>query len=176
MERIANKLDLENVRIEFRNFSGEAGKFNRKGDRNFCVMLDDRIDLAEQLKEEGWNIKYLSPRNEDEEPVPYLPVKVSFGKYPPVIYLISGGKKTKLSEDDVSILDWAEIENENGDRNRVDLQVSPYSWEVSGREGISAYCKALYVRIAEDRFAKKYMNVPDNASTSRFGDDIEEDD
>lgn len=174
MERV-NKLDLENVRIEFRNFSGEAGKFNRQGDRNFCVMLDDRVSLAEQLKEEGWNIKYLSPRNEDEDPVPYMPIKVSFGKYPPVIYLISGGRKTKLSEKDISLLDWAEIVNEHGERNRVDLQVSPYSWEISGREGISAYCKALYVRIAEDRFADKYMDIPDTAAASKFDEEKEND-
>ena len=52
MERHNNYLTLENVRILFRNFSGKETKYNREGNRNFCVILDDQV-LVEQLQDEG---------------------------------------------------------------------------------------------------------------------------
>jgi hypothetical protein len=35
-------LSLENVRIGFRNFEGREGQYNKSGDRNFVVFLEDR--------------------------------------------------------------------------------------------------------------------------------------
>ena len=55
---------IENARIVFRNFEGKEGPYNRAGDRNFCVLLDD--DLAGQLLADGWNIKALRAREDDE--------------------------------------------------------------------------------------------------------------
>lgn len=157
-------LELANVRIAFRNFSGEKGKFNPEGNRNFCVLLDDRIELARQLEDEGWNVKWLEPRDEGDERCPYIQIKVSFDIMPPTIYMVTGRGKTRLDSNDVGNLDWAEIENEDGERDRVDLVVRPYEWSVNGRSGIKGYVKALYVRIAEDPFAAKYYNIPDSAN------------
>lgn len=158
-------LNFENVRIAFRNFSGAKGKFNPEGNRNFCVLLDDRIDEARQLEREGWNVKWLEPREEGDEPCPYIQIKVSFDTIPPVIYMITGRGKTRLDVNDIDNLDWAEIENEDGERDRVDLVVRPYEWNVNGRSGVKGYVKTMYVRIAEDPFAAKYYNVPDSANT-----------
>ena len=164
-------LALENVRIEFRNFAGVKGKFNNEGNRNFCVLLDDRIELARQLEKEGWNVKWLDPKEDGDEPCPYIQVKVSFDIMPPLIYMITGRGKTRLDVNDVGNLDWAEIENKDGERNRVDLVISPYEWNMNGRSGIKAYAKNLYVKIAEDPFAAKYYNIPDSANTIADDDD-----
>ena len=156
---MANIKDIvvENAQIVFRNFSGKQGRFNAEGNRNFCLLLDH--DLAEALAEDGWNVKFLTPRDEEEEPRPYLQVSLRFDIMPPKIYLIVGNKKTKLEEDSVNVLDFAEIEN-------VDLVVRPYAWEVSGRNGLKAYVKSMYVTIVKDEFADKYADVPDSAVTS----------
>ena len=151
-ERIPN-LSVENARIIFRNFAGKEGKFNPAGKRSFCLLLNE--DTAELLADQGWNVKTLAPRDPDYDPQPYIQVAVQFGNYPPNIYLISGRTKTKLDEDTVSILDYAEIEN-------VDLIINPSRWEVSGKSGIKAYLKTLYVTIVENEFEKKYRDMDED--------------
>lgn len=146
-------LNIENARIIFRNFRGEASKFNNAGCRNFCVVLPDE-DTAKNLAEDGWNIKKLMPREEDDEPAYYIPVSVSFENYPANIYLISGRNKTRLDEDSVKVLDYAEIKN-------VDLILRPYQWGVNGKSGVKAYLKTMYVTVEEDKFAAKYENLDD---------------
>jgi hypothetical protein len=153
---MANKnIVIENAKIGFRNFSGEAGKFNPAGRRNFCVFLED--DIAKTLEEDGWNIRWLEPKEKTDEPKPYLQVAVSYDNIPPKIVLISGKGKTTLSQDTVNILDWAEIES-------VDLIIRPYNWEVSGKSGVKAYIKSMYVTIVQDEFESKYYDVPDSAA------------
>lgn len=161
MAEIKN-LVFEDCRIVFRNFAGEEGQYNRKGDRNFCVIIDHA--LAPQLVEEGWNIKYLKPREEGDVPQPYLQVKCHFGKQPPRIVLVGSSNKRDLDEGTVNILDWAEIE-------RVDLIVRPYEWEVNGKTGIKAYLKTIYVTIVEDPLEARYMDVPDRGSFPAPSDD-----
>lgn len=157
-ERIPN-LSVENARIIFRNFAGKEGKFNPAGKRSFCLLLDE--DTAERLADQGWNVKTLAPRDPDDDPQPYIQVAVQFGNYPPNIYLISGRTKTKLDEDTVSILDYAEIEN-------VDLIINPSRWEVSGKSGIKAYLKTLYVTIVENEFEKKYRDMDEDDDDPPF--------
>ena len=153
--RIPN-LTIENARILFRNFSGKEGKFNAKGDRNFNVLLDE--ELANQLKADGWNVKYLKPREgeEDQTPQARLEVKVSYKGRPPRVVLITQTRRTNLDEETIDLLDWAEITN-------VDLIIRPYQWEVNGNTGIKAYLQSIYVTIWEDELEAKYADTPDSA-------------
>ena len=148
---MVNKVDnivMENAKIIFRNFSGKPSRFNKEGDRNFCVVIED-ADLIEKLKNDGWNVKATRPRDPDEDPTYYIPVSVKYDNIPPKIYMITSHNKNLLNEETVGTLDYAEIRN-------VDVIISPYSWEVNDKFGIKAYCKTMYVTIEEDVFADKY--------------------
>jgi hypothetical protein len=148
---------MEDRRILFRNFSGEPGRFNALGQRNFNVLLFDAE--AEAMAADGWNVKYLQPREEGDTPQARLEVAVHFGKNPPRVVLITSKGKTLLDESMVSLLDWADIVT-------VDLIVRPYQWEVQGRRGVKAYLKAIYVTIREDPLELKYIDVPDSAASA----------
>lgn len=138
-------LQIDDARIVYRNFSGIGSKYNREGDRNFAVVIDNQ-EAADALLDESWNVKIKPPRDEDEDPFMYLPVKVKFNDRGPNVYLKSGTRQVRLDEESISCLDDIDIIG-------VDLDVRPYDWEVNGKTGRTAYLQSIRVTQDLDRFA-----------------------
>lgn len=147
-----NTVLMEGVRIIFRNFAGREGQYNREGDRNFAVLLDDKTAAA--MAEDNWNVKWLRPRTDEEGETPqaYLPISVNFKGRPPRIVLITSRGRTNIDESQVETLDWVDIIN-------VDLIVRPYEWTVNQKSGVKAYLSSLYVTIQEDPLELKYSEL-----------------
>lgn len=157
-------LTIKNAKLFSRNFSGKEGKYNPPGRRNFCVFIDD-LRMAEQMKEDGWNIRFLEPRDENEDRRAFMQVAVSYRNRPPKVVLVSSRGQTLLAEEELDMLDWAEIAN-------VDLTINPSHWNNNGRQGIKAYLRSIFITIVEDELDQLYSNVPDSAMSSVTEDAI----
>lgn len=153
MTQPRNTVLIEDAKLIFKNFSGKEGQYNREGNPEFSVLLDEEI--AATLAEDGWNVKWLKPREGEEEPETpqaYLPVAIGYKVRPPRIVLITSRGRENLDKDQLEMLDWAEIIN-------VDMIVNPSPWEVNGKTGIKAYLQSMYVTIEEDPLERKYAET-----------------
>ena len=145
-------LQIDDARIIFKNFEGRGDKFNREGDRNFSLLIEDP-DTAQALLDEGWNVKIKDARDEDEGPFMRLPVKVKFSEYGPRVYLKSSKPEPiELDEESIACLDSIDIE-------AIDMDIRPFDWEVNGRTGRTAYLQSMHVTQRVDRFAARYANM-----------------
>lgn len=157
MERNYEPITIKNAQLFKTNFSGkEIPPYNPEGRRNFCVFIDD-IKVAEDMENDGWNIRWLEPRQEGDERKAFISVAVSFTNRPPKILLISSRGETRLGEEEVGMLDWAEKE-------KVDITINPRYWDDNGRQRIKAYLRTMLVEIYEDDLEReideRYKNVP----------------
>lgn len=142
------KLILENTRILYRNFSGAANAYNHDGDRNFCAIIDDP-DAVASLQEAGWNVKIRAPRDEEDTPLTYIKVNVSYRYRAPKIFRHIGTAAIEVTEETVSELDKDDI-------LYCDMVIAPYKWERKGESGVSAYVQEMHAVIRPDYFDDKY--------------------
>lgn len=148
-------MQIDDAKIIFKNFEGRGDKFNREGDRNFSLLIEDP-DTADAMIKEGWNVKIKEGHDEDEAPFMRLPVKVKFTDYGPKVYLNSAGNITQLDEESIGCLDNIDIES-------VDMDIRPYDWEVNGKTGRTAYLQSMEVIQRIDRFSARYASRHDVA-------------
>jgi hypothetical protein len=135
----------------YRNFAGVGNKFNREGDRNFSILIED-IETADALRSIGYNVKIKPPREEGDTPFMHLPVKVKFNGRGPKAYLYAGGEKAvELDEESIACLDDIDILS-------ADVDIRPFDWEVNGKTGRTAYLQAIHVVQEIDRFAALYAD------------------
>ena len=169
MERNYEPITIRNATLFKTNFSGkEIPPFNPEGRRNFCVFIDD-LKVAEDMEKDGWNVRWLEPRQEGDQRRAFISVAVSFANRPPKILLTTKKGETRLGEEEVGMLDWAEKE-------QVDLTINPRYWDDNGRERIKAYLRTLRVRIYEDELEaeidERYENAPSGAMDAVTDDSI----
>ena len=144
-----DRLIVDDGRIVFRNFEGREDKFNRKGDRNFALVIPTE-EMAQALTDKGWNVKIRDNREDGGDLFMYLPVKVKFNDRGPVVYLNTNGRVNMLDEESVGMIDSIDIAT-------VSMDIRPYDWSLaSGKSGRSAYLERIDVVQELDRFAARY--------------------
>lgn len=148
------KIQIENARIIWPNFSGKAGRFNREGERDFTLVIPNE-EIYEALINDvnefgaGWNVRYRDPIDPDGEPFITMKVKVNCNEYGPKAMLISGGRKIDLNAESISCLDSI-------DMAVVDLTIRANDGEMNGKAYRSAWLDAIYVTQELDPLAAKY--------------------
>lgn len=140
-----DKLSLRNVSIIYPNFSGKQSQYNPKGMRTFCITLEE--DLAHELTNDGWNVKFKPPRVEDEDGFYFMEVKINYNglKDPKIVVINKHHRKDYLQEEQISRLDTEDIISAN-------VVLNPYRWTVNNKEGIKAYLRSAYIFVDEDEF------------------------
>jgi len=150
---------FEDTAIIFRNFAGEKRRYNFQGDRNFSVMIGE--EDANRLEAGGWNVKPLKRREEDEQQLYHLKVKVNFDNRPPRAYLVSnvdpetglGRSKTLLTPDLIGMLDKLEPA-------LIDLTIVAHDWKRDdGSSGRTAYLQSMFFTMYEDDLESKYAHL-----------------
>lgn len=146
-------IEIENAKLIYRNFSGAESTFNKEGDRNFGVIIEDKA-LAEQMAADGWKLKERPINRDDPEAGTevWLPVCVKFDNRPPKITKIAGTRHNTLTAATVGCLDNLRLVN-------VDLVIHPYCWGPlpgTGATGVKAYLSEMYVEVESSNLSEKY--------------------
>lgn len=150
-----NNLRVENAVIFWTNFAGNPTKFNPNGGkRTFNLGLSPAV--AQELRENGWNVKERPGREEDDDILYYTEIVVNMkSKYLPKVYLCSEfrGKKNmhRLYEDTIGELDDIRYEN-------VDIVINPHEHGV-GQYKYKGYANELIVtQLESELFGGKYAD------------------
>lgn len=156
---------VSDAEITFKNFAGQARRFNAAGARNFHLVLD--TDTAINLENLGWNISWHEPKREDEVRWASLKVAVRFDKFPPTVTAKTLGTNTRvpLDETTVSVLDWAELDH-------IRLMITASFWEnADGESGYKAYLSRMLAVIDPDDLDMEGIDVPENNRMAVVEDD-----
>ncbi len=148
MPREQKTFMMEDAQLMYRNFKGAVGMYNKAGERSFCVILTP--DFADQLASDGWTVKTTKVKEEGDEPILYIQVKVKYDFKPPRVVMKTSKATTPMSEDMLENLDYVDIKS-------ADLICNGSDWDVNGKQGVAAYLKTLVVIVDEDPLELKYQ-------------------
>lgn len=142
-------LVLEGVGMLYPNLEGKEQRYNVKGSRNFCAVVNEQ--QAEIVRAWNGNLKETEVREEGDVPLLYLPVAVGFEYKPPVIFAISSKGRSLLTERNVHVLDSLDF-------STIDIVCRPRTYDPaqSGGTGTKAYLKSGFFTIDEDPLMAKY--------------------
>lgn len=148
---------IEGTTLIFKNFAGRPGKYNAAGDRSFNIVIDDP-EVAQQMRNDGWNVKIKPPREEGDGMFCYLPVSVVFPtperNFPIKIVQFTKNGPINLNEETVGLLDMARITS-------AKVAIRPYHWTTATGSGIKAYLRTLHVVLEEEDFAADFDEFND---------------
>lgn len=147
-----NKLvSIENTRFIFEtNFSGDPRRDKYGSDKRYANIVIPE-ELANELSDEGFNVRCTNPKDGEYEKTYFVKATVNFeSKYPPRIYLVSGGNKPELLDaESVGVIDTMYVRNVNAILSKY-YNTKTDKW--------SLYARTIYVEqeLDSDPFAARY--------------------
>ena len=164
------ELIVDHADIFWTNFRGEekvsktTGKtVNMKGQRNFNVYIYN-TELAEEMRDAGWNVKIVPPRNEGDEPSYCLSVELRWRDKMgellnegllPKVHLEGTNGEEDLSEKTVGILDEAEISD-------VGIYIRPRHYDGNNGHAIKAFLDEGWFVVEESNRGEMYRKSASN--------------
>lgn len=150
----------ENVRG--RNFKGQEKRHqatgrivNGEGNRNFLLYLDN--ETAEELAGYGCEIKYTTPRDENDIPKPFIQLIVSYYLKPVEVHTIANNVDTMLDEAHIKILDDVDFQNLG-----LVLEFGKEKVHQNGVHYVPVYVSQIWAEITPNYFGARYayLNNP----------------
>lgn len=163
----SNRIQILNGEIIFKNFRGKANDYNRSGAMKFSVVIDEQY--VEHLKNDGWNVKLYTPRDEKYDPFYYLEMELRYNHVPPKVFSVLKDKIQELNEDTVGELDYVDI-------SHGDMIINGSKYDVNGRQGTKAYVNKLYVALNADILDEMYGSLSESDFMSHENDDDQTED
>lgn len=156
---VKNHIIIKDARIIYKNFDGHPTKYNKPGDKNFAVIIDDE-DLYNRLANEGWNIKpYINKYDENAEQLYSLGVDIVYNNYPPAVYQVTNNGKVLLDETTIVCLQHARL-------TKIDLDIRPRNWtDDNGNNRVKAYLDTMFCVIEESPLMDDYKDIPFGGTT-----------
>ena len=155
--RLSNgDLEVQGAGIIFKNFSGAPTEFNPAGGkRTFSLVLPK--ELADDLVEEGWNVRRRAAKDEGDEDMFYTEIVVNMNSnYPPKLHILYRyDDREKLVLLDEASLD----ELDNNLLSDVDVIIHPFNHGRANSAGatVKGYLKSLYAtQVPSIEFGGKY--------------------
>ena len=177
VERKGNRLTIDGIvdrEVRSRNFGGEEKKdrvtgrtVNSPGYRNFLLFINEEI--AEELKDRGCEIKYTKVQNENDVPMPYVSVTVSYYLKPVEAHMYSNGVDTLLDADHIRVLNDVDISN-----MCVILELGKEKVHNNGVRYIPLYANVIHVEIVPSYVAEKYAHYAKPVYTAPGTEEDEE--
>lgn len=159
VERKGNRLTIDGItdrEVRSRNFGGEEKKdrvtgrtVNSPGYRNFLLFPPEEI--AEELKDRGCEIKYTKVQNENDVPMPYVSITVSYYLKPVECHMYSNGVDTPLDENRIRMLNDVDIKN-----MCIVLDLGKEKTHLNGVKYVPLYAQEIYTEIVPSYIAEKY--------------------
>ncbi len=151
-----NEIVIYNAQIgrgTYRNFEGRSGEYNSLGARNFVLFLDD--DFARDIEAKGAPVVWKPNKYDEGKLRAQMKVHVKYrDKYgnpltPPKIVLCSKKNRTQLEEEDIKMLDHADI-------SKWDLILSMYKNKGNTGPENSVSLSTLYATLNENELDAMY--------------------
>ena len=140
--------------VRARNFGGIEKKVgnrtvNGEGRRNFLLYVSEEV--AEQMKEMGCEVRYTTPRDENDIPRPFVSMNLSYYLKPVEVHLISNGIDTLLDENHVYQLNDVDFKNLG-----LVVELGKEKEHQNGVKYIPMFVSQIWAEIVPSYFANRY--------------------